>query len=688
MAETIKGLVVTIGGDTTALGKALADVNSKSRDIQSELRAVEKLLKLDPTNTELVAQKQKLLADAIATAAQKLNTLKAAQQQVNDQFARGDISEGQYRAFQRECAATEQQLKSLEKQLESTKKSFDLGDTVAKARSALKDAGSQLTSTGKALTTSLTVPIMGATAGLTALVTTTAQVGDELDEMAARTGFSVEALSEYKYAAGLAGVELDGLETAVKKMQNTITDAANGTKTAINALDQLGLSIQSLAGMSPEQQFDRIASAVAGIEDPTRRAALAQDVFGKSGTDLLPMLAEGSQGLTDLRQEARDLGIAWTGESAKAAAQFSDDLARVKSGVAGAFQGLAVDLIPIVEEKLVPAIEKHVIPTVRAFAEKIGELVDWFSNLDPKWQAVILAAVGFAAAIGPLLVVLGSLITGIYALLSPVGLVVVAIAAVIAIGVALATHWDQIKQFLANVWNSIKETAASVWNGIKAFFRTIWDGITWIFRNLTLPGILMSHWDQIKAAVTSVFSTVRDFLGGVWDSIKEKTGAVWNAIVGVIKAPINVIIGLINGLISAAEWMVNAVARAINSIPSIKIPDWVPFLGGATFSLPKIAEISLPKVPYLAEGAVFTGPSLAVIGEKEPEAALPLSKLQPMMTQALVDAIRELSAGTGRSGSTQSTSQEAVLMVDGARLARVLLPRLTAERQRLGIEMP
>jgi len=111
LSETIKGINVVIGSDTTGLSKALSDVNKNARNIQSELKQVEKLLKLDPSNTQLVAQKQKLLADAIANSEEKLNKLRVAQEQVNEQFARGEISEGQYRAFQREVVKAEQELR-------------------------------------------------------------------------------------------------------------------------------------------------------------------------------------------------------------------------------------------------------------------------------------------------------------------------------------------------------------------------------------------------------------------------------------------------------------------------------------------------------------------------------------------------------------------------------------------------
>jgi phage-related minor tail protein len=115
MANRIKGITVEIGGDTTKLSKALDSVNKNIKNTQSQLKDVEKLLKLDPTNTELLAQKQKLLKDAISDTKDKLSTLKTAAEQANEALANGDISKEQYDTLQREIIETEQDLKKLEK---------------------------------------------------------------------------------------------------------------------------------------------------------------------------------------------------------------------------------------------------------------------------------------------------------------------------------------------------------------------------------------------------------------------------------------------------------------------------------------------------------------------------------------------------------------------------------------------
>lgn len=116
MADRIKGITIEIGGDTTGLNKALGSVNKEIKSTQSQLKDVERLLKLDPSNTELLSQKQKLLSQAVADTKSKLDTLKTAEQQVQQQFQDGKVSQQQYDALQREILDTTEQLKALEKQ--------------------------------------------------------------------------------------------------------------------------------------------------------------------------------------------------------------------------------------------------------------------------------------------------------------------------------------------------------------------------------------------------------------------------------------------------------------------------------------------------------------------------------------------------------------------------------------------
>ena len=135
MADRIKGITVEIGGDTTGLSKALSGVNKEIRDTQSQLQDVNRLLKLDPTNSELLAQKQKYLASALGDTKEKLTELKSVQDRMDEGLKNGSVTQKQYDAWKREIVATEQELKKLDEQCKNTDSSVS---------ATLKQAGSKI----------------------------------------------------------------------------------------------------------------------------------------------------------------------------------------------------------------------------------------------------------------------------------------------------------------------------------------------------------------------------------------------------------------------------------------------------------------------------------------------------------------------------------------------------------------
>lgn len=228
IAGSIKGITIEIGGDTQKLNKALEDVNKKSRDIQSELKQVEKLLKLNPKNVELLSQKQKLLAEAVANSKEKLDRLKAAQEQVNEQFRKGEISEEQYRAFQREVVKAEQELAGFEKQLKSTSEaSKTLGEK-------MKDTGEKMKSVGATLTKTVTVPLAAAGAGAVAM-------GKSFDD----------AYDKIRIGTGATGKALEGLQQDFKNVAKQVPSSFDEVSTAIADYNtRLGLSGKALEDLS------------------------------------------------------------------------------------------------------------------------------------------------------------------------------------------------------------------------------------------------------------------------------------------------------------------------------------------------------------------------------------------------------------------------------------------------------
>lgn len=165
------------------------------------------------------------------------------------------------------------------------------------------------------------------------------EFGDAFDKMSGRTGISTETLSEYAHAAAMCGADISNVEGALKGMSRYLDDAAIKGGDAKAAFDRLGLSATELLVASPERQFETIAAAIARIEEPTERAALAMKIFGDDGQKLLPLFSSGADGLQAMKEEARALGVSLSGEAAAGGAAFVDATTRLQTAVHGA--GLA-----------------------------------------------------------------------------------------------------------------------------------------------------------------------------------------------------------------------------------------------------------------------------------------------------------------------------------------------------------
>lgn len=260
MVSRIQGITVEIGGDTTKLSTALSKVNKEIRDTQAQLKDVNKLLKLDPGNVELMAQKQRLLSQAVSETKEKLDALKLAGQQANEALAKGEISRSQYDALQREIAETEQALRDLERQAEQASVALQKIGAVGEK---LQNVGSSIEGVGQKL-----MPVTAAVGGLSAAAVKVAadfdsamsQVAavsgatgkdlealrDKAREMGSKTKFSAseaaEAMNYMAMAGWKTGDMLDGIEGIMNLAAASGEDLAVTSDIVTDALTALGLS--------------------------------------------------------------------------------------------------------------------------------------------------------------------------------------------------------------------------------------------------------------------------------------------------------------------------------------------------------------------------------------------------------------------------------------------------------------
>ncbi len=219
-ASRIQGITVEIGGDTTKLTAALKGVNGEIRTTQSQLRDVERLLKLDPGNTELLAQKHRLLADAVRETKEKLETLKAAAEQANEALAKGEITQEQYDGLQREIIETEEKLKSLEEQANQSAVAVQ---KIAAVGEDLKNLGDKISGVGTTLTKTVTTPIVG------------------LGTVAVKTAADFDtAMSQVGAVSGATGKDLDALRDKAREMGSKTKFSASEAAEAMNYMAMAG----------------------------------------------------------------------------------------------------------------------------------------------------------------------------------------------------------------------------------------------------------------------------------------------------------------------------------------------------------------------------------------------------------------------------------------------------------------
>lgn len=270
----IKGLTIEIGGDTTQLSESLHDVNKSITSTQAQLKDVEKLLKLDPTNTEMLAQKQELLTQAISKTEEKLETLKDAAVQAEKQLGEGKISQEQFAALQREIAATEIELKRYDSQLDTAADATedlgdaaeqaaqdsgdasekigelsdaadDLGDAAENAGDGTKDLGESARDSGDGFSV-----LDGAVAtfignGLTALVSAIGDAISTFAELSESTQEYRENMSKLYTATSAAGMDADYITQAYSQLYGVLGDET-ATTTTISNFEKLGVSMQDM----------------------------------------------------------------------------------------------------------------------------------------------------------------------------------------------------------------------------------------------------------------------------------------------------------------------------------------------------------------------------------------------------------------------------------------------------------
>jgi phage-related minor tail protein len=563
MAGNIKGLTVEIGGDTTKLDKALENVNKKSKDLSSELGQVNRLLKMDPGNTELVAQKQKILAEAVENTRNKLDTLKEAEKQVQAQFERGEVSEEQYRALQREIVATEQKLKGYES---AAKQVADGNDKIARsaqeAAEEAEDLNESLDGFATGGLTGVAGAVTAAVAGLTAAAEATRDYRMEmgkLDTAFTDNGFSAEAAtSAYTDLVGVLGETDQSVEAAnhLAKLTDNEKDLATWTGDILPGVFATfgdSLPIEGLTEAANETA--KVGQVTGPLADALNWAGINEDKFNESlakcNTEqerqklimetMVGLYGQASESYKETNADviaANQANAAWTESMAQVGAAVEPLITQVKT--------IGAELL----SQLVPIIEK-ILANLPVVAVLVG-------GLTAALIAFKISALGGVAAI----------VTGIQAALAslwaamlanPIGLIIVAVTALVAGFMYLWNNCEGFRKFWIDLWKKIKDAALKAVDWLKQLPQKIWGAIQGAIQRVTTWRNTLVN--NIKTAATNMLSAA-------YNGLKNMPSRVYNAIKGALNRVVSWGSDMASRGKSAATKVLNAVVNGLKSLPS------------------------------------------------------------------------------------------------------------------------
>lgn len=621
MAE-VKGITIEFRGDTTELSKAINQVRNEAKSFDKELGYINRSLKFNPKNVDLLKQKIAVLSDATQKGEENIKDLKKALETMKNNGI--DETSADYRELQREIIKAESKQKAYNAELRKLKAA---ASSLGQASQKLADLGAKAERAGKAL-----APVSKAAAAvdvaLAGLAYKSGTAADELNTLSKVTGISTDDLQKYKAASDLVDVSVEAMAKSHQKLKKNMLGALDGTNDQAQYFEQLGIKITNADGSlrNANDVFDETIAALGSMENETERDAIAMALLGKSATELNPLIEDGGETYKKVADIFANNGLQIVDEETlQKANEFNDAIDTIKLTWSAALSNIGTQLAGY----LAPAMEK-----ISAAMQKVA---GWLSQLSPETLAIIGVIAAVVAGLAPLLIVVGKLAFAISSIMSlastigpilaglagPIGIVIAIIGALIAVGVLLYKNWDTIKAKALEV----KEWVIEKWTALK-------DGVVNAVTNIRDK--VLFYWNALKLGVQVIINAIKSTVSGVWDSIRAKTigtfetikakaSTIWNGIKNAITNPIQTAVDFVKGAIEKIKGFFGGLSL---ELPHIKLPH---FKLDGNFSIvpPSVPKIS---VDWYKNGGIFTRPTVfpngvgvgdAVGGE----AVLPLKKL-------------------------------------------------------------
>lgn len=665
MASTIKGITIQIEGKTSGLTKSLQDVESQIKKDDAALKNLNKALELDPTNVDLLAAREAVLADKTDAVSQKMEILRQVQSDALTELPEdAQLSASQMAELSTEIAMTEATLNELSgASSEASDDMTDVGDSaeeaggnVEEASGSFGDFGEAAEVAGEVAEAAMEAVVVAVEAVVTAAVAAGAAIGaamaqvgtalvdatmgashlaDELLTMEKTTGLSSQTLQELNYASELLDVDTQTVTGSITKLEKAMGSAADGTQSAIDKFDDLGVAYLDTEGnmRSAEDVFWDSIEALGQITSESERDAAAMELFGRSAKELNPLILAGRDAFNELAAEASDVGYVMSEDTLEAFLALDDNMRRLDNITEAVSNSFGQVLLPILTSMSGDAVSllgefSASLAGAGGDIDQIGTIIEEFGP-----RAVELAE----AYIPQLLTIVESVFGAILPLVVSLAPQLIDLAGSLLEQVALsiAENADSFLSAFESLFNSVVESAITLLpvliplaidlimtlaSALIEYAPLLIDGALQIIE--TLATQLLSE-ENILSLVEATTQIITALLGGLTQALPI-----------LIPAALNAILTIVDSLLSSGslEQILGAALTLITTLSNSLI-QYLPVLIG------RLPEIILGIVEFL------TGDGLPAITEAGFTLITGLIGALPDITIAILGGLAELIAG-------------------------------------------
>ena len=589
------GLKIGVEGEKE-FKSALRDINQNFKVLGSEMKLVSSQFDKQDKSVQAVTARNSVLNKEIDAQKDKIGMLEKALENAASSFGENDR---RTQAWQIQLNNAKAALNGMENELEENNRALDaasdgfdeagseaekFGDDINDAADTADDAGGKFEKLGSvvkgvAIGIGVAMAAIG-TAAVTAgkklydMANDAAAAGDEIDKASQRVGFSKEAYQEWDYVLSQNGASIGTLDNGMKKLNNTVDDAINGSDSAAKRFERLGISMDDLQGKSREEIFEMTVRGPQGITDESERAAVPNDLLGNSSVELSALLNQTAEGTDELRQKAHELGLVMSEDAVNAAVEYTDAMDNFTRTFQAVKNNIASELLP-------------------GFTMILDGLTGLITGQEGASEKLKQGAEETVQQIGVILPRILDVVTGLISAIAEVAPDLV-MALVNGIIENLPTLITAAVNIIMTLVGGIIEALPQVTEGALQLVLALVNGIV-----ENLPSLVEAALVMVVTLAEGIGEAIPELIPVIVETIMVIVNTIINNLDMVLDAAFKIIEGLAIGLI-------NALPKLIEALPMIIIT----LINFITGNLPKIVEMGIRLIIQLAAGIIQAIPQL------------------------------------------------------------------------------